>query len=379
MPTAVVVGGGYAGVQSARILAKNLSGVWTIQLITRSNCHELITRLPEVAAGRVHPDKACIPYSRILPPRVEVSHAEIVAVKPDEHILVTADGQTIQADRLLLATGSRPDHLGIPGASDFSLPLKTVKDAVRLHSRLAKLRQTMSSHNFAIIGAGYTGTELCGELLEHARSRGDVPSRVTVIAEHTHLMPEGNPHLASLAEHRLRRRGTDFRLGRTVQSIEVDRIVLAGGEYISCDVAVWAAHSLAAVPGQVDQWHTGRDFRIQVDPFLRAVGLKDTYVAGDCALAYDFRRDSPVASSAQLAIQEGTVAANNLAADCGFGELREFVPHVVGEAISLGPGDGVAEIAGVTLTRRFAAAAKRGALVRYLSSFRVPGIVRDYA
>jgi NADH dehydrogenase len=103
------------------------------------------------------------------------------------------------------------------------------------------------------------------------------------------------------------------------------------------------------------------------------------YVAGDAAEVFDFTRGKPVPWTAQLAVQEGEVVARNIAASLEDRPLTEFQAWPLGEALSLGGTDAVAEVAGLVLSGRPAAMVKRAALLRYLRSLGGPRLIARYS
>jgi len=222
-----------------------------------------------------------------------------------------------------------------------------------------------------IVGAGYTGTEVAGELAEWnlrlRRAGARQRLEVTVVAQDPGLLPEGNARLAAIAERVLRSKGVAFDLGATVFGLEPGRLLLEGSA-LPADLILWAARSRASPALGDSGWRRGPDGRVRVDPYLRAEGLDRVYVAGDTAFAYDYRRDRLAPASAQLALAEADLVARNLAAESAKRSLREFRPRQIGEALSLGGKDGAAEVTGVVVSGRSALAVKEAALLRYLAS-----------
>jgi NADH dehydrogenase len=76
--------------------------------------------------------------------------------------------------------------------------------------------------------------------------------------------------------------------------------------------------------------------RVVVDEFLRVEGQPAIYAIGDNALARDPGTGKPVATSAQLALQEGRLVAGNIRADLTGGRMTGYRPRVLGEVVSLG-------------------------------------------
>ena len=95
--------------------------------------------------------------------------AEVSAIDPGAHTVSLPDGATVSYDKLLLATGSTPRRLPIPGADvDGVHYLRTIDDAQALNSLLAE------GASLAIVGAGWIGLEVAAG----ARERG---ASVTVV------------------------------------------------------------------------------------------------------------------------------------------------------------------------------------------------------
>lgn len=378
MPTIAVLGGGYAGVQAIRRLDRLLDRSWTITMIDRDDCHQLLTRLPEVVAGALEPSKACIPFRSIARPRINVVRREITEIDPVNRRITTATG-VIEAQWLVVALGATPDYLDIPGARENGMVVKSVEQAVRLRERIEMELKNRRQVKVAVVGAGYTGTEVAGELAEWSRRLPDGDKiEVAVVAQDTRLLPEGNDRLAHAAESILRRKGVSLELGVGVDKVAENSLHLESGRRMKAHVIVWAAHSRASGEVNHQGWRTGQDGRIIVDPYLRAIGPERVYAVGDGALALDPRRGSVAPATAQLSVQEGALAAQNLVAEINNGRLEEFRPRSLGEALSLGGADGVAEVGGIVVKGRAALAVKHAAIIRYLSGLGGPRLVNTY-
>ena len=370
MPGIAVIGGGDAGIAAARRLDRLLDNRWSIKLVDRSADHQLLTRLPEIVGGRLHPARACVPLRSVLGRRIQVVQGKVTQIDPDRRRVEMTDKELI-ADWLVITVGSVPHFLGIPEAKEHALVMRSVADAVRFRERVEEELGARKRVHIVIVGAGYTGTEIAGEVADWSkRLRREGSERrlsVQVVAQDERLLPEGNPRLAAIAQRVLESKGVRFSLGTTVFGAERDRLLLERSA-LEADVILWAVRSEAPPALLTDQWRRGRDGRVRVDPYLRAVGHDRVYLAGDAALVYDYRRDRIASANAQLAVEEGRMVARNLAAEISGRRLHEFRPRLLGEALSLGATDGAAEVTGVVVTRRAALAIKEAALLRYLTS-----------
>ncbi|WP_415855550.1 NAD(P)/FAD-dependent oxidoreductase, partial [Sinomonas sp. G460-2] len=86
---------------------------------------------------------------------IERVHGSAATIDRDRRELVLADGRTVPYAKLVLATGSTPRRVTVPGAElGGVLLLKTLHDARHLARELAPGRRVV------VIGAGYIGLEV---------------------------------------------------------------------------------------------------------------------------------------------------------------------------------------------------------------------------
>jgi 3-phenylpropionate/trans-cinnamate dioxygenase ferredoxin reductase subunit len=128
-------------------------------------------------------------------------------IAADTGSVLLADGTTVAADLVVLATGGRPRRLpGVDG--DRVHHLRTLADSDRLRNRLAPGRR------IGVLGGGFLGTEVAAA----ARSRGAdvvVFDRDPVLLARV-LGTDIGAALTALHEQR----GVQFRLGRPIESVE---------------------------------------------------------------------------------------------------------------------------------------------------------------
>lgn len=364
MKRVVVAGGGYAGLQAALRVARSGQRC-AIVVVDQNASHQLITRLPELVGGLIGPERALIPYRRVLPPGISHIQTDVTSIDPESVAIETKDGR-VAGDVLVVAFGSSPDFRGVPGAQEHAYPMRSVSEAAALRQRLEQAVAERAHVHVVIVGAGYTGTEVAGELAEwNRRLGGSRAISVTVVAPESGLLSEADPRLGVAAERILREKGVRFRLRHGVTSVERDRVLVTPGEPCPADVVIWAARAHAAPP-RLPGGEPVADGRIPVDPYLHPGRYDQVYLAGDVAAPYDFRLDRLVPPSAQMAVEEGRAVGSNIAAMLAGREPSEFRPHMLGEALALGGTDGVADVGGIILTGRAAGAVKQAALLRYL-------------
>lgn len=282
----VIVGASLAGLRAAETLRKE--GFTSRVTVIGDEPYEPYDRPPlskQVLTGWVPAEHTTLPRLENLD-NVEW-RLGVAATKLDLRAkqVSLADGQTVDFDRLLIATGvrARPWPKEAEAALDGVFTLRTRTDAQQLHQRLsAKPRHVL------IIGAGFTGSEIasvCRELgLEvTVTERGASP-----------LVGALGGQIGAVAAEMQRQHGVDLRTNTTVTALEgnaqgqLKRAYLSDGSTLDIDVAVIA---LGAVRNT--EWLRGSGLAagqlgVTCDAGCRAFDMNgivtdDIFVAGDVA------------------------------------------------------------------------------------------------
>ncbi|MEI9429325.1 NAD(P)/FAD-dependent oxidoreductase [Mesorhizobium sp. Cs1299R1N3] len=244
-----------------------------------------------------------------------VHSVQAVAIERASHTVRLSDGSVLAYDKLLLATGSTPRKLPMPGLGARCVYLRTFADALAIRAHLR------GGNRIAIIGGGFIGLELAAA----ARKLG---ASVTVIEAQPRILMRGVPaeiaeiiHEAHVAE------GVDVVCGEGIASIADEgkevRVTLAGGREISADLAVIG---IGAVPvtGLAAEAGLTIENGISVDACLQTAD-PDIFAAGDCCsfplAVYGGRRVRLEAW--RNAQEQGALAAKNM---LGAGEAHAAVP-----------------------------------------------------
>jgi 3-phenylpropionate/trans-cinnamate dioxygenase ferredoxin reductase subunit len=188
-----------------------------------------------------------------------------------------ADGQRVGYDALLLATGSTPRPLDVPGAYlDGVLRLRTLADSDRIAAAV------VDGARLVVVGAGWIGLEVAAA----ARQRG---AQVTVVERsELPLLRVLGPDLARVFADLHRDNGVRFRFGAAVREFRGDgrasSVLLHDGTELPADVVVVGVGvhpnvALAETAGLTV------DNGVVVDQALRS-GDPYIYAAGDVANAY---------------------------------------------------------------------------------------------
>src|SRR5215510_11492664 len=174
----IIVGGGFGGLEAVN----GLAGLpLNITLIDQRNYHLFQPLLYQVATASLATSEIAWPIRYLVRGRPEVTTllATVVGVDVDARHVLLDGGGSLLYNTLILATGARHAYFGHDEWEPFAPGLKTLEDATTVRRRvllafeLAELetdpQRQAALLTFVIIGAGPTGVELAGTIVELAR------------------------------------------------------------------------------------------------------------------------------------------------------------------------------------------------------------------
>lgn len=288
--TFVIVGGGLAGAKAAETLrSEGFTGRVILIGDERDHPYERPPLSKGYLTGKEERDSVFVHeaawYARA---EVELHLGQpVTTVDREARTVRLGDGTTIRYDRLLLATGSEPRRLDVPGTGLAGVHhLRRLAHADRLRHVLAALGR--DNGHLVIAGGGWIGLEVA------AAARGYGAEVTVVESEPTPLHQVLGPELGQLFADLHTEHGVRFVFGaRLTEIVGQDGMVLAvrtddGEEHPAHAVlaAIGAAPrtALAEAAGLalVDRAHGGG---IAVDASLRTSD-PDIFAAGDVAAAH---------------------------------------------------------------------------------------------
>jgi NADH dehydrogenase len=352
LPRVLVAGAGYAGLNAVLRLAdlrKEQNGAFEIALVDQHPYHLVKIRLHEAA---VRPAEITSPLDELLEDdEVTLYQASITKLDFAGRKVETSIG-ALPYDYLILALGGGTNFFSIPGLAEHAFALDSFTDAVRLRGHIeTQIALAAASTDpadrarrlrFVIGGAGYTGLELAGEMAEivpDACQRLGVPpeeAEIIVVDAMPRILPVLDEDSAAYATRELEKKGISFRTGVKVAGCSAEGVTLEPGGLVPTATMVWAGGVRANPAIATSGAETGRQGRLVVQTTLQVPGHPEVYAVGDCALVLDPATNQPVPATAQLALQEGAQAAENIVLAIGGKSPAVYAPRSKGEIVSLG-------------------------------------------
>jgi NADH dehydrogenase len=374
----VILGGGFGGVSAAQRLGDLFARDRSIDvtLVSQSNYLLFTPMLAEVASSGLEAQHISTPVRAALP-RTRFRHAEVEEVDTAARVVrirasATAPIETLPYDDLVLALGATPFFYGLPGVEAYAFTLKSLADAVRLRNHTIGLLERAEVETdpeerrrqltFVVAGGGFAGTEMIAELFDLVHSvlryypqirRSEL--RFVLVHSGERILPELSGDLAAYALRKLEARGIAFCLGRRVAQLTPEHVVLSDGSQLETRTVVWTAGNRPNRLLAVLSCERNRAGALVVEPTLQVKGCPNIWAVGDCAEIPDVdRQGTSYPPTAQHALREGRVAAENIAALLRGRRLSPFRFRAIGTLVALGHRTAVAQVRGWKFSGFFA-------------------------
>jgi len=366
----LIVGGGYAGLYTARGLERLLgSSEAEITIVDPLPYMTYLPFLPEVAAGSIEPRHVVVSLrrhlsrTRIVQAKVtQIDHASKVATIQPE----VGEPSTLDYDVLVMTAGSVSRTFPIPGVADEAIGMKTIEEAAavrdRLISNFAKAAALPAGPErdrlltVTVIGGGFAGIETIAELRDFAthllsRYREIAFEDVSfhLVEAMGRIMPEVSAETADWVVEDLGKRGVNVHLETQLQSALDGVCELSTGERFASDLIIWTAGVMANPVVRATDLPLDERGRVTALATLQVardgVVVPDAWTAGDVSAVPD-KSKTPgpggfAVPNAQHAVREAKLMAKNIVAVLRGEAPREYIHDNQGAVAGLGLWNGV--------------------------------------
>ena len=303
------------------------------------------------------------------------------------HLLLSDLGKAqlsnLSYDHLVIALGSETKFFGMTDIEKHALTIKSWTDAIVIRNHVIHqleqaellLREQPFSDKkdngsdsditneenlltFVVVGGGFAGVETAGELNDFLRDSvkdyyhniepKDI--RVIIIQSGNRLLPEMSEELSKFAMQKLVQSGVEVILNARVTGATATSVKLKNGRSISTNTVIWSG---GVAPNPITEELTcerdKKSGRIITNKHLEVQGYPGVFAIGDCAFIIDPNTGDPYPPTAQHAIREGTVVAQNIISliEGKPGNKKVFEYKTKGMMASIGKRNGVGAILGI--------------------------------
>jgi NADH:ubiquinone reductase (H+-translocating) len=277
----------------------------------------------------------------------------------EARIVHMKSGTTMQYDYLMLATGSTHSYFGKDEWAKWAPGLKSIEDATEIRRRVLLAfelaeRQMLEtgSHpplNFVVVGAGPTGVELAGAIVDIAKiyMRSDfrhidpTKARVLLLEGGPRILPSYPEDLSQKGLEQLTHLGVEVHVNTRVTDVHAGYVML-GDQRIDAVVTLWAAGVQASPLGKLLGVETDKRGCVPVDLHLNPPGHPEIFVCGDLASVVENGHQIP--GVAQPAMQMGDHVARMIGQDLDAKPRTNFHYFDKGDMATIGRFAAVAKV-----------------------------------
>lgn len=371
-PRVLILGGGFGGMYAALEFEQALArgADLDVTLVNRDNYFLFTPMLHEVAASDLDIANIVSPVRKLLR-RVTFFHGHIESIDLSHKRVGLSHGHeehchSLPYDHLVLALGSTTNFYNLPGLEERALTMKSLHDAVMLRNRLiANLEEadfecspTLRDPllNFVVAGGGFAGVETIAGINDFLREavkfyphlREDM-LRVILVHPGKIILPELGEKLGAYAQRKLVERNVEVHSNCKVTAVTDRDVTLSDGTTVITNTLIWTAGTcpnslLETLPCRKAQG------RVLVNKYLEVPEWPGVWAFGDCAVVPDRKTGKPHPPTAQHALREGKLAAQNILATIRGEQKEPFVFSTLGRLAPIGKRTGVANILGMNFS-----------------------------
>ena len=372
----LVLGAGYAGLSTVSKLQK-IIGVQEadITLINKNEYHYESTWLHETAAGSMNWEDGVYPIAKVVDNmKVRFIPAEVTKINRDQQIVETTQGE-FEFDTLVVSLGFESESFGIKGMDEFATTIVSPETAVttreEIEQNFIKYKTSKDPKDLSILvgGAGFTGVEFLGELVEtlpelckiHGIDYNDV--KITCVEAMPSMLPMFSDELTQYAVDFLESRGVEFMLGTAIVAANENGFVVKVNEeevQLEASSVVWTA-GVRGSRLMEESFEGVKRGRIIVKEDLTIEGYPNIFAIGDVAAVMNGTGENarPYPTTAQIAMQLGEHTAKNIKLNLNGEKMEPFSYDDKGTVCSLGAKDGIGVVFGREIKGKSAAFMKK--------------------
>jgi len=303
----LIIGGGPAGVVAALTAKKNYPSR-RITLIRKEKKNIIPCGIPYIFRRLKSVDENLMSDKPLLSNKIILAEDEAIDIKSKEKKVIFGSKDIYSYDKLILALGSIPQLISIPGIEKEGVWL-VKKD----YEYLKKFREAvLKSKKIVIVGGGFIGVEFAEEL---SNVRG---LDISIVEALNHcLITNFDKEFAVESEKKLKDAGVKIYTKKKVKKIggnkKAEYVELDNGEKLPADLIIF---SIGAMPNVKLAKGAGIEIKekggILVDEYLKT-NVSDIFAVGDCAQTKDFITGKNISVMlASVAATEARIAASNL-------------------------------------------------------------------
>jgi len=327
----VLIGGGHSHVAVLKNFGmKPIPGV-RLTLIARDVETPYSGMLPGYVAGHYSFDEAHIdlrPLCQFASARLY--HDTAMRIDTVSKQVICEGRPPVSYDLLSINIGSRPEINSVPGAAEFTTPVKPINRFVdKWHQLLDRVLQQAGPHRIAVVGSGAAGVEILLAIqfrlqtLLAQNQRQNEQLEFHLVSKSAQIMPAFPAGVAQRLERILKQRGVHVHRHAEAINVSGQYLELSNGHKLELDEILWVTG--ASAPAWLRESGLAVDAGgfINANDYLQSTSHKDIFAAGDIVNVIDHPRPK----AGVYAVRQGKPLAENLRRALLSRSLKPFKPQ----------------------------------------------------
>ncbi len=328
----VLIGGGHShAIATHQFIMQPLPGV-RLTLISAGSNTPYSGMLPGHVAGLYSYDECHID----LRPLAKAAQAQfyldqVIGLDLENQRVLCANHPPVGFDAVSIDIGSTPALPDVPGAAEYSIPVKPWDQFLAQWQRLiaqVKLAPTQPIC-LAIVGGGAGGVELALTIqyqIQQILQRAEQPLdnvQIHLFHRGDQVMTGHNGWVRNRFHRILTHKGVHLHLEEDVQEVHAGIVYCRSGFKLTCDRIFWVTRASAPLWPRTSGLATDDQGFIQVSPTLQSLSHPQVFAAGDIAAMVQ----SPRPKAGVFAVRQGRPLAENLRRFLGGETLEKYRPQ----------------------------------------------------
>ncbi len=349
-PRILILGGGFGGL----FTTLDLAGSADVTLVNDDEHFLFTPMLYEYLSGEVEAWHIAPRFNELVNENdVRLIRDEVASIDLDaKRVTLKTLKDPLDYDVLVLSVGGVTNYAGVEGAEQYTIPFRKIAHADALRRRMVEAldrippdlppQDVRRDLTFVVVGAGASGCELStkmADLLLDAVKRRALQGepRVLVFEMSDRVVPGMGEQIRKFVEAALREAHVEVNTLTRVVKVTSDTVTYEHGgnlEELKTAGVVWLGGvKMRPLVEQLNVEKTSRGL-IKIRPTLQLTQHDNVFALGDIACCPP--ADATLPGTAQLALQEANLAADNIKALLSGNELKTKHFEELGEALSLG-------------------------------------------
>ncbi|MFQ3325313.1 MAG: NADH:ubiquinone reductase (non-electrogenic) [Pseudomonadales bacterium] len=253
----------------------------------------------------------------------------VTSINGDLQTVTLDDKQALNYDVLLITSGHARSNYGVKGASKYAGGFRTADNVIQIHNDIeAALNTTKRTINLNIIGGGFTGVEVLGEILRKYATNERL--HINVIDSASRLVKALPKKLSDDILSQFKNYQLSFYFNKKITEVKKSSIHFSDKESLKSDLTIWTAGT--KLPDYLESLDPESSSNgLAVNTYLQSKEFNNIFVAGDSAAL-----PNPLPKQASVALDMGHHAATNIARFCAKKTLKPFKIGTTPVLLSLG-------------------------------------------